>query len=143
MKKFNYGLTIAMIILAGLVFQGSIAFTDDTCVFMVTADDVEPNIVVLLDNGAEMQQAVWHTDYDDSADYTPDESNKVDVVPSGAGGNGFYNDAGLFSWSWRAGSCRFTSWNRSLSCGDEFSSAGLSSLIKAYAAAANSAGYQH
>jgi type IV pilus assembly protein PilY1 len=39
--------------------------------FSVTADDVAPNIVILLDNGAEMQQIHWHPDYDNSVDYTP------------------------------------------------------------------------
>jgi hypothetical protein len=27
----------------------------------VTADEVPPNIVILLDNGAEMQQVAWHS----------------------------------------------------------------------------------
>jgi hypothetical protein len=29
----------------------------------VTADEVPPNIVILLDNGAEMQQVAWHSGY--------------------------------------------------------------------------------
>jgi hypothetical protein len=94
MKKFNNGLTHATLILCCLALAVTTAFADDTCVFMVTADNVEPNIVVLLDNGAEMQHAVWHTAYDDSADYTPNVSPKTDVVPNGASGNGFFNDAG-------------------------------------------------
>ena len=44
---------------------------DDTCMFSVTADDVPPNIVILLDNGAEMQQVQWHSAYENSVDYTP------------------------------------------------------------------------
>ena len=31
--------------------------------FAVTADEVPPNIVILLDNGAEMQQVAWHSGY--------------------------------------------------------------------------------
>jgi type IV pilus assembly protein PilY1 len=55
---------------------------------------VEPNIVVLLDNGAEMQHAVWHADFDNSVDYTPNVAGQLDVVPNGASGNGFFNDNG-------------------------------------------------
>jgi type IV pilus assembly protein PilY1 len=94
MKNLKCWLTISTIILFSLVFIGSTAFADDTCVFMVTADNVEPNIVVLLDNGAEMQHAVWLAAYDDSVNYTPVESGQVDIVPNGAGGNGFFSDTG-------------------------------------------------
>jgi len=61
---------------------------------MVTANNVEPNIVILLDNGAEMQQAVWHPDYDNSTNFVPNEAAPVDVVPNGASGNGFFNANG-------------------------------------------------
>jgi hypothetical protein len=46
-------------------------FADDTCVFGNTADDIPPLIVLLLDNGAEMEQIVWHDSYNNSVDYTP------------------------------------------------------------------------
>jgi len=86
---------------------------DDTCMFSVTADDVPPNIVILLDNGAEMQQVVWHSDYDNRLDYTPvptgpavsngsdddgdgtvDEADEDDVVKTGGSGSGFFNPNG-------------------------------------------------
>ena len=68
MRPIIYYLTATIILFCCLVFKGPTAFADDTCVFMVTADNVEPNIVVLLDSGAEMQHAVWHADYADSVD---------------------------------------------------------------------------
>jgi type IV pilus assembly protein PilY1 len=43
---------------------------DDTCIFSVTADDVPPYIVLLMDNGAEMEQIVWASTYDPNTDYT-------------------------------------------------------------------------
>ncbi|MGD8523332.1 MAG: PilC/PilY family type IV pilus protein [Desulfobacterales bacterium] len=94
MRKINYYLTATILLLCCLVLKSPTAIADDTCVFMVTADNVEPNIVVLLDNGAEMQHAVWHPDYDDSVDYTPSVASQVDVVPDGASGNGFFNEYG-------------------------------------------------
>jgi Tfp pilus tip-associated adhesin PilY1 len=94
MKHINYCLTATIILVCCLVLKGPTAFADDTCVFMVTADNVEPNIVVLLDNGAEMQHAVWHADYDNSVDYTPNVAGQLDVVPNGVTGNGFYNNYG-------------------------------------------------
>jgi type IV pilus assembly protein PilY1 len=45
-------------------------FADDTCIFR-NIDTVKPNIVILLDSGAEMEQIEWHPDYLDSTDYTP------------------------------------------------------------------------
>ena len=68
------------------------AVADDTCLFMVTADDVPPNIVVLLDNGAQMEQIIAHHSYDNSIDYTPSVVTPTDVVENGtATGNGFFN----------------------------------------------------
>jgi len=95
MKKIgHYGLKILLFAFC-IVFLGHSVFADDTCVFSVTADDLPPNIVLLLDNGAEMEQVVWHTDFKNSNDYTP-------IYPPGldqdavqvSGGNGFYNDRG-------------------------------------------------
>ncbi len=57
---------------------------DDTCMFSVTADEVPPNIVLLLDNGAEMQQVQWHSDYTSTDTYTP--------VPGGLAINGTDDD---------------------------------------------------
>ena len=94
---------------------------DDTCMFSVTADDVPPNIVLLLDNGAEMQQVqslsnyengVFVSGYDNGVDYTPtpaglavngsdddgdgaiDEADEDDVVATGGSGSGFFNPNG-------------------------------------------------
>jgi hypothetical protein len=62
---------------------------------MVTADDIPPNIVILLDNGAAMEEIIWHPDYDSSIDYTPNVVPQSDVVENGAAsGNGFFNDNG-------------------------------------------------
>jgi hypothetical protein len=61
---------------------------------MVTADDVPPNITILLDNGVEMKQIITHPAYDSSLDYTPNVATPIDVVPNGAGGNGFFNENG-------------------------------------------------
>jgi len=84
----------------GVVFCLSVIFTynqghaSDTCMFAVTADDLPPNIVFLLDNGAEMKHPVTHGDYDTGVDYTPSVGTQVDVVPNGASGNGFFNKNG-------------------------------------------------
>ncbi|MGD8948896.1 MAG: hypothetical protein PVI62_19695, partial [Desulfobacterales bacterium] len=95
MKKVNPLRIITILTLLFIVFTGQTVFTDDTCVFMVTADDVPPNIVILLDNGAEMEQIIWHADYDNSVDNTPIVGSEVDVVENGtATGNGFFNDNG-------------------------------------------------
>ena len=85
---------------------------DDTCMFSVTADDVPPNIVLLLDNGAEMQQVIWHELYSNSVSYTPtpgglaangldddgngqvDDAEEDDVVRTGGSGSGFFNPNG-------------------------------------------------
>lgn len=88
-----YNLTISLIVFS-LIFMANPGVADDTCVFSVTADDVPPNIVLLLDNGAEMEQAIWHSAYDNSTDYTPGVAGEVDVVPDGAAGNGFFNPNG-------------------------------------------------
>jgi type IV pilus assembly protein PilY1 len=52
---------------------------DDTCMFTISTDQVAPNIVFLLDNGAEMEQIKWHGDYDNHLDYTP-EGATIEVV---------------------------------------------------------------
>jgi type IV pilus assembly protein PilY1 len=54
-----------------LILMSNLALADDTCTFMVTTEDVQPNIVILLDNGAEMDQIQWHPDFNNSIDYTP------------------------------------------------------------------------
>jgi len=90
MKKIEkYGRTTLFVIFC-LIFMGYSVSADDTCVFSITADDLPPNIVLLLDNGAEMEQIIWHEGYDNSLDYTP-------VVASESqqdGVNGFFNDMG-------------------------------------------------
>jgi hypothetical protein len=78
----------------GLVFCDHLGHASDTCMFAVTADDMPPNIVILIDNGAVMKHPVTHGDYDSSVDYTPNVATEVDVVPNGASGNGFFNENG-------------------------------------------------
>jgi type IV pilus assembly protein PilY1 len=82
------------IFLVILLFTYQPVIADDTCVFMVTADDIPPNITILLDNGAEMKQIITHPAYDSSVDYTPNVVPQIDVVPNGATGNGFFNESG-------------------------------------------------
>ncbi len=63
-----------------IIFSGPPAYADDSCVFQSTADDLEPNIVILLDNGAEMEHAAWHSSYDNDTDYTPSVGIEADIV---------------------------------------------------------------
>ena len=64
MKNTYHRLFGISLIIFCLIFQNHMVFADDSCVFMVTADDVPPNIVILLDNGAAMEEIVWHPGYD-------------------------------------------------------------------------------
>jgi Tfp pilus tip-associated adhesin PilY1 len=85
MEKIKYYNLIVIFTIFGLIFTTYPGFADDTCVFSVTADDIPPNITILLDSGAEMEQIVWHSGYDNSIDYTPSVTPEVDVVePGGA-----------------------------------------------------------
>ena len=108
-KKYAYGLMVLVIFISLSVMDSR---ADDTCMFSVTADDVPPNIVILLDNGAEMRQVQWHAAYDNSLDYAPiptglavngmdddgdgtiDEADEDDVVATGGSGGGFFNANG-------------------------------------------------
>ena len=67
-----------------LIFSGQTAYADDSCVFQSTADDLEANIVILLDNGAEMEHAAWHSSYDNDTDYTPGVGVEKDYVKTPA-----------------------------------------------------------
>ncbi len=84
-RKLSYCISY-ILFFACLLFAYQTALADDTCVFMVTADDVPPNIVILLDNGAEMEQIIHHPSYDSSIDYTPIVETPTDVVENGGGG---------------------------------------------------------
>ncbi len=90
LKRFTYALIVLAIFLS---LAGMDSRADDTCMFSVTADDVPPNIVILLDNGAEMQQVQWHQDYDNSLDYTPVPADN-DVIQTGGTGSCFLNSNG-------------------------------------------------
>jgi len=105
MKRLRNYWFISLFLISYLIFMSNPGLADDTCIFAVSANDVPPNIVMLLDNGAEMEQIVWHPDYNNSTDYTPatdgidndsdgviDEAGEDDVV--GGAGNGFFNDNG-------------------------------------------------
>ncbi|MEE9566915.1 MAG: PilC/PilY family type IV pilus protein, partial [Desulfobacteria bacterium] len=94
MRRLRHYWFISIFLTAYLIFLCNPGLADDTCVFAVSADDVPPNIVLLLDNGAEMEQIVWHASYDNSTDYTPNPATPTDVVPNGALGNGFFDDNG-------------------------------------------------
>jgi hypothetical protein len=93
-KKLHMIAGLWMVVLFGLVFSVNLVFASDMCMFAVTADDVPPNIVILIDNGVEMKQTAPHGDYDSGVDYTPTVGTEVDVVPNGAAGNGFFNENG-------------------------------------------------
>jgi Tfp pilus tip-associated adhesin PilY1 len=93
--KTKYMIMATLIaVFLGLVFSYRFSHASDTCMFAVTADDMPPNIVILIDNGAEMKQPVTHGAYDPGVDYTPNVDPEVDVVSNGASGNGFFNDNG-------------------------------------------------
>ncbi len=81
MKKINRIAVKGIVFLIVLVFGVNPGHASDTCMFEVTSDDVPPNIVILIDNGAEMKHPVPHGDYDSSVDYTPNGGAVVDVVP--------------------------------------------------------------
>jgi len=88
---------IVALILAALFCTDAVKriHADDTCTFMTTANDIPPNIVILLDNGASMEEVVWHSGYTNSQNYTPNQTTQVDVVQFGkASGNGFYREKG-------------------------------------------------
>ena len=90
----NRNALVGMIIFA-LLCQLAVVrtYADDTCTFMTTANDIPPNIVILLDNGASMEEIVWRSGYNNSVDYTPSQTNKLDIVQNNTG-NGFYIDKG-------------------------------------------------
>jgi hypothetical protein len=94
MKTLGHYLLITLLTMVCLVFTASAVFSDDTCVFSVTADDVPPNIVLLLDSGAEMEQIVWHSGFNNSIDYTPNVVTKIEAGQDTFNGNGFFNDKG-------------------------------------------------
>ncbi len=82
---------IILVLFVSLILAGEAVLSDDTCMFQVSADDVPPNIVLLLDNGAEMEHIIWHDDYDNSIDYTPTGTvDRIDDIL----GTGFYNEQG-------------------------------------------------
>lgn len=94
MKRLSDLCIISIFFLCCFTHMCNVAVADDTCIFTVTADDVPPNIALLLDNGAEMEQVHWHSSYDNSIDYTPNAAEKKDVVLMPATGNGFFHDNG-------------------------------------------------
>ncbi|MCJ7539862.1 MAG: hypothetical protein MUO88_09400 [Desulfobacterales bacterium] len=100
MKKIgHYGLSTLFVIFC-FVFTGHPVFADDTCVFSVSADDLPPNIVLLLDSGSEMEQVVWWFEKDGDGNIIKKFDNSVDYTPAVApalqqdGVNGFFNDTG-------------------------------------------------
>ncbi len=70
-----------------LLLAPSQLMADDTCIFNLS-DDVPPNVVLLLDNGAQMEHIITHADYDSTVDNTPS------VVTENEGVNGFFNAGG-------------------------------------------------
>ncbi len=75
-----------------LLFQMSLVqiyAMDDTCTFMTTANDIPPNIVILLDNGAAMEEIIWHQGYYNSISYQPSLAT-LDVVRDQRAVNGSF-----------------------------------------------------
>lgn len=70
MNVLKWSPILGLCLFVQFFFSASV-FADDTCIFSDT-DTVKPNIVILLDSGAELEQIIWHEDYDESIDYTPD-----------------------------------------------------------------------
>lgn len=84
-----------------VVFSGSAAFSTDSCIFQVSADDVEPNIMLLLDNGAEVENAAWHKNYDNDVIFTPN----VDTDGVDNDGDTLFDEAdGSEKIQWKDGS---------------------------------------
>jgi len=99
MKRLRHYWFTSISLISCLIFMCNPGFADDTCMFAVTADDVPPNIVILLDNGAEMEQVTWHSGFNNNTEWTPNvaEGSRVDVdvnpeVPANV--NGFFNENG-------------------------------------------------
>jgi Tfp pilus tip-associated adhesin PilY1 len=88
MKRLKHYFFTSLLFVSCFIFVCTPGLADDTCVFMQTADNVAPNIVLLLDNGAEMEQVIWHDGYDNNTDYTPDVGAEEEFV------NGFFNEYG-------------------------------------------------
>ncbi|MDY7036248.1 MAG: PilC/PilY family type IV pilus protein, partial [Thermodesulfobacteriota bacterium] len=65
--------------------------SDYQCYPIFQSNSVEPNIVILLDNGAEMKYAITHSDYDSSVTYTPVAGVTVEAIEDPANATGFYN----------------------------------------------------
>lgn len=59
------------LILGCLFLLCTTATADDSCVFSVTSNDVKPNVMIMLDNGPQVEHIAWHANYDDNVDYTP------------------------------------------------------------------------
>ncbi|WP_287127008.1 PilC/PilY family type IV pilus protein [Desulfobacter sp.] len=70
------------------------AAADDTCIFQVSADDVPPNIVLLLDNGSEVENIAWHEKYVNSTDHTPAAGATNITWNDRSTTTGFTNDQG-------------------------------------------------
>ena len=68
LKSIKMGMSLLLV----LALADKPGLSDDTCMFQVSAEEVPPNIVFLLDNGPEMEQIIWHSDYDNRMDYSPD-----------------------------------------------------------------------
>lgn len=87
---------LVLIVVLGVFLFIPIAVADDICVFDDTADDVAPNIYILLDTGAAMEQVIWHDDYDNTVDYTPNVTDRKDVLDTNptSNANGFFWEHG-------------------------------------------------
>lgn len=101
MKKLTRHAIAIFFLLLIVNFVGSQAVADDTCVFGVGSSQVQPNIAILIDNGADMEHIVWNATYcnadpSDSeggcvvSDYSPNviSANQWDVVDLAASGGG-------------------------------------------------------
>jgi hypothetical protein len=63
-------LCVFLILLLGLVFDPGVTFSDDTELYGVTGDAVQPNVVIIFDTSGSMNTAMFIDQYDGTVDHT-------------------------------------------------------------------------
>ena len=81
-------ITVALFFSTTSVWAVEPSMANYTCYPIFQVNAVAPNIAILLDNGAEMEQIVWHDAFDNSVDHTPSVGTQTEFV------NGFFNENG-------------------------------------------------
>lgn len=86
MKSITMNKNSCFILVLFFFVFSSVVIADDTCIFSVTTNEVGPNIVFLIDNGAEMEQVQWHADYQNKTEYTPNDETAWDILDAAGSG---------------------------------------------------------